>query len=114
MLLGLVLAAAMGGSPLMSTDGKLDNALGELAFTIGACAQALPRAEADPLVLALTGADQADPTADQRRNRNIFSGLFKEGRDSASAEGLSAPECIQMISDLTVALRHAAAKQSDL
>jgi hypothetical protein len=114
MLLGLVMAVAVNGSPQMSTDGKLDNALGELAFTIGACTRALPKAEADPVVLALTGADQTDPTADQTRNRNIFSGLFKEGRASANAEDLSAPECIRMIGDLTVALRHAAAKQSDL
>ena len=113
MFVGMMMAAALGPSQ-MSVDRQLDNALGELAYTVGACNRVLPEQAADPMVLALTGANIDNPSADQQRNRDIFSGLFKEGVRSVSAGSLSARECAQMIGDLTVALRHAAAKQADL
>jgi hypothetical protein len=113
MIVGLVLAATVGSSQI-DIDRKLDSALGELAYTVGACARALPKQAADPVVLSLTGADINDPSDWQKRNRKIFSGLFIEGRDSPGARALTITDCTKMLGDLTVELHKAANGQDEL
>jgi hypothetical protein len=107
MILAMTMAAALGAGD-MNTNGKqLDTALGELAWTVGACQAAMPRLEADTVVLQMTGANIDSPTEEQRRNRALFSGLFVEGSSSRNARSLNATDCSRMLSDVTAALHRA-------
>ena len=113
MIVALLMAAAMGPSSI-DTDRRLDSALGELAFTVGACNRALPTQAADPIVVSITGADIDAPSDWQKRNRKIFSGLFVEGRDSDQAAILTAADCTRLLGDLTLQLHKAANGERDL
>lgn len=113
MLLALMLAAAIGSTQPHSDD-RLDAALGELAYQVGACNRVLPELPADDMVADLIGLAQKNPSLEQQRNRALFAGLYAEGRSSQSAAILSAPDCTRMIGQLTTALHQTVADRATL
>ena len=113
MILGLVLAAVVGSARADHVI-QLETALGNLAYTIGACERVVPDQSADGVVLTLTGANLDDPTVEQRQYRALFTGLFVEGRASGEAGTLSAGACNRMITELTDTLHDVAADKTTL
>lgn len=108
MFLALTLAAAIGSGQLHSDD-RLDTALGELAYQVGACNRVLPDLPADDVVVDLIGLARKDPSPEQQRNRALFTGLYVQGQASQSAVGLSAQDCTREIAQLTTTLHRVAA-----
>ncbi|HEX4183526.1 MAG TPA: hypothetical protein VHY34_09725 [Caulobacteraceae bacterium] len=113
MFLALTLAAAIGSNQPHSDD-RLDTALGELAYQVGACHQVLPDLPADEVVVDLIGLAERNPSPEQQRNRALFSGLFVQGQSSQSATSLSAQDCTRMIGQLTITLHQTVAGQKTL
>ena len=113
MLLPLMLAAAIGSNE-PQRGNPLDTALGELAYQVGACNRVLPDLPADAVVADLIGLAEKTPSAEQQRNRALFTGLYVQGQSSPSAVGLSAPDCTRMIGRLTTVLHQTAAGQATL
>jgi hypothetical protein len=93
---------------------RVAEALGNLAYTLGACERALPDLPADAVVLSLTGAEIAAPTAEQRTFRRLYTGLFLQGRANPDAARLTAGGCRQMVADMTGALHATADDKTDL
>lgn len=113
MFLALTLAAAIGSGQLHNDD-RLDTALGELAYQVGACNRVLPDLPADEVVVGLIGLAEKDPSPAQQRNRALFTGLYQEGQASPSAAALSAKDCTREIAQLTTTLHQVAAGQTTL
>ena len=113
MLLAFMFAAAIGSNQ-PQPDNRLDTALGELAYQVGACNRVLPDLPADEVVADLIGLAQKNPSPEQQRNRALFTGLYAQGQSSQSAASLSAPDCTRMIGQLTAALHQTAAGQATL
>jgi len=112
-MLGLILVAVVG-SARAGHVVQLETALGNLAYTIGACERVIPDQSADGVVLTLTGANLEEPTDEQRQYRALFTGLFIKGRSNGGADALSAGDCNRMITELTNALHDVAADKSTL
>ncbi len=109
--LGLASAIIFAGSDHTT---RIQEALGNLAYTIGACEQALPHQSADKLVLTLTGADIKDPSDEQRQYRSLFTALFIKGRSNTVAGELSSVDCSEMIEDMTKTLHAVADEKTTL